>query len=452
MLHPYFIMSWNPSSLNVGDVWPKKSNGDNVSVNNLAYQQAGANYIFDLMLMQQRYDYDDTWWNEHDSPEAITAQLKALGYSDAYIAQFLNSNGGSSSMGDASFTQANGDNPAETAAAVTNSISGVSNSVSQAVQADTAAQVGEAQVQNLRSQAVKNSVDAGLAPSLAASTNAKNYSGAALDESNVTRNVHLNNLTDKEIDEIGEKINLTKEQIVNYQKQNYWYESVTVAELNESQARCQEFFTRAKLNLANVDVAKSEVNLNEELANESVERQYKTYVESQNISADTKLKDVNYQQAKYEFDYMVAHDGIKLDMDTQQKVGELIVRGKLDEAESYLMGQYKWQLFSRSGDDLGTRYKPSAVERDDDANGTLSMDIPGVFYRTMDAIGGLAPLMYLNSFGRGGITNVGKAAPPSYSNSKPNSSKPIPNRHYKVNGHDWRIDNYGNIWVDGKMQ
>lgn len=444
-------MSWNPPSLKPDDVWPN-SNGNNVNVNKLALQQAGSNYIYDVMLMQQRYDYDDTWWNEHDSPAALTAQLKALGYSDAYIAQFLNSNGGSSTQGDASFTQANGDNPAESVAALNNAISGSANSVSNAVQADTAAQVGQAQVENLKSQANKNNVDAGLAPSIAASQNTKNYSSAALDDSNVTRNEHLNNLTDKEIDDIGEKINLTKEQIINYQKQNYWYDSVTVAELNESQSRCLEFFTRSKLNLANVDVAKSEVNLNEELANESVERQYKTYVEAQNIAEDTKNKSVAYDQAKYEFDYMVAHDGIKLDMDTQQKVGELIARGKLDEAEAYLMGQYKFQLFTRSGDDLGTRYKPSAVERDNDEHGTLSTDIPGVFYRTLDAVGGLSPFMYLNSFGRGGVTNYGKAAPPSYSNSKPTSSKPIPNRHYNVNGHDWRIDNYGNIWVDGKMQ
>lgn len=437
---------WTPLNIGHGDFRP---NGQDLRPNKIAFEENLGQYWVDLLLMQQQYSYDDQWWNEHDSPNAITAQLKALGYSDAFISQVLK--GGSSSQNtDAPFATAQGSSPAQDAAAVSGALSGAVNSVSQAVQADTAAQVGQAQVENLKSQANKNNVDAGLAPGLAASQNTKNYSSAAKDDSDVVRNDVLNDFTREEIREIGKKIDLTEEQITNYKLQNYWYNDITIAELNESQARCQEFITRAKLNLANVEVAKSEVNLNTELAAESVERQYKTYVEAQNIAQDTKNKDLSYEQAKYEFDYMVAHDGIKLDMDTQQKVGELIARGKLDEAEKYLMGQYRWQLYCKSGETFGEFVLPS-----DGYDSGVRMNTFGVIRDAANTVF-QSPLMF--NIGRQGfslssprVSNGGKLLPQS-SRNPPGGFKPIPNKHYKVDGKDWRMDSYGTIWINGVPQ
>lgn len=403
-------MSWESSSLSIADNRVTDGNGDLLKFNLDAQRNAYAQYLMDILLMQQQYSYDDTWWNEHDSPNAVTSQLKSLGYSDAFISKVL-SGGSSSQNGQAPFVSASGTNPLQDIASLSGAISDSANSVSQAVQADTAAQVGQAQVENLKSQAYKNNVDAGLAPGLAASQNTKNYSSAAKDDSDVVRNDVLNDFTREEIREIGKKIDLTEEQITNYKLQNYWYNDITIAELNESQARCQEYFSRTALNYANVKVAESEVDLNTELAAESQQRQYKTYVEAQNIAQDTKNKDLSYQQAKYEFDYMVAHEGIKLDMDTQQKVGELIARGKLDEAEKYLMGQYRWQLYCKSGDVMGNWFVPSDGYDESNDRSKMRINIPKFTFDLFDSL----PV----HFGFGSYSNMGGRPLPS---STPNPS------------------------------
>lgn len=418
MVRHFFVMSvFNP----VKPRNPQDTDGDEIRLTHGQGDVPEGQYYYDLLMMQQQYAYDDQWWNEHDSLSAMTSQLRAMGYSDAYIANFLSNNGGSSQSSPANYVTAEGVNPSDVATSALNSLSGVSNSVTNAVNADTQARVGEAQVANLKSQATKNIVDAGLAPDLAASTISKNTSSSALDYSNVDRNSTLNELTAEEIREIGKKIDLTDEQIEYYQKQNYWYDAVTIAELRESGARCAEYFSRVKLNLANVEVANSEVNLNKMLTSESYSRINLNNTTAFNVAQDTKQKKLSYQQMKYEFDYMVAHDGIKLDWDTQKKVGELVLQGKLDEAEKLCLGQYKWLFYTKSGEVLGERYHPnevmSGVEED-----KISKDLPQVIYKTLGVLGpmlyGYGAASFYNGRGRGltpsrvSSTNPSSGVPP----------------------------------------
>lgn len=443
------MSTFNPLPLNPSDARAKKSNGKNVPVNSLAYEQNLAQYAVDVMLMQQQYAYDDQWWNEHDSPEATTAQLRALGYSDAFIANVLGG-GSNSQQGDAPFVSAVGDNPAESAAAVGNQITGVANSITNQVNADTQARVGDAQVENLKAQATKNLTDAGLAPGLVSSTIRKNDSGAALDYSNVARNNVLNDFTAEETRLVSKKIDLTEEQITNYQLQNYWYNDVTAAELRESQARTTEYFSRAKLNLANVEVANSQVDLNEMLTNESQERIYNIAENTANLRQDTINKEQQFKQMSYEFNYMISHDGVKLDMDTQQKVDALILAGKIDEAEKLCMGQYKLQLYRKSGETFGEFVLPS-----DGYDSGVRMNTFGVLRDAAKTVI-QSPMMF--NMGRQGfspsspsVSNGGKLLP----QSSPNPSggfKPIPNKHYKVDGKDWRMDSHGTVWINGVPQ
>lgn len=398
------------------------------------FSDSTANYLAQLGLMANQYEMSDQWWNEHDSPAAITEQLKALGYSDAFIAQVL-SGGASSNLGVApTASGGNGNGAMSNLNGAMSNVVGAADSVARSVEADTSAKVGQSQVVANQSQAVKNLAEAGVVGDVAHSNVVKNMSSAAKDVSDIERNTHLNRLTDEEVSQVAEQTNLTKEECRHYELQNQYYEEVTQQELNESRARCAEYFSRVKLNLASaaekysqIEVNESQIDLNQALEQESEARAH-------NVDVDTTGKDIQNKQMRYEFDYMVAHDGIKLDDDTQQRIDKLLDAGKVDEAERVCLGVYKYHAAVKYGN-VSSEWRSPSPSISSDVKQNSEIDLPHFMFETFKSL----PLgIYINPTGsfRGGFPAVKFPSPKSMKQTwNPND----------------RWDSYGNHWVNGKI-
>ena len=376
---------------------------NNVKVRGLS--DSAANSMWQLYLMNQQYNYDDQWWNEHDSPDAITSQLRALGYSDAFISQYLLGNGSSSKTSTVpNASGGSGSGAMEDMIGAANAMTNSAQSVSQAVQADTQAQVGAAQVENLKSQTNLNNVNAGLRPSESAATVHRDTEAGNESASNVVRNDTLNQLTKQETEKCKKDCDLTDEQITNYQLQNYWYDARTEAELNESYNRAALYFEQKLSEVKSREVMQADIDLKGALENEAnahaVEHRANAklagtqanYYSTLNQNAQTEGK---FLRADWDFRQKT---GVNVDWDTEQQAMKLWNEGKYEEARDVMLGMYKFQMWRHSAGMVGSRVIPTEVNRREGEFGDTGIYTPSVIHETLRDF---APLLY--GIGRAGF-------------------------------------------------
>lgn len=369
-------MSWNPSYYTGSNDYvtsrdPSETFLFDPNGNGRNWSDIRKNAYYQLVLMQQQYERDEQWYNDYESYAAKYRQLRDLGVSGRGAMQHLLSLGTDADSN--SSPVASGANQNSGFNAALDAMNGAAGNLNEALQVanqsqmvDSQIAVNDATAQNQLSEAANNrSFNPFVAPK-AESEIGKNVADANSSNSEARYKTSLTEWTEEDLKRVAADTDLTREDIKLRQKQHFWYDSLTISQLQvngtEAQkniAAAEELWTRSAVNRNEINVQDALIGVynSQELDNYQSAREHDARVSLINEQTNTQREITSGQQmdnvARAVDILPVLVGDLPYSAGDQAQMRQYLERGDFKSAQRLASSVWLFEMYAKNGQTVG---------------------------------------------------------------------------------------------------
>lgn len=302
----------------------------------------------DVALMNAQYDFDESWYNEHESFGANLDEMIAAGVNPIHAARAAMGNLASDS-GSQPAASSNGYNASEALLNGVNSIGSAIGSVNSSIMTDLAMEEQDAKINKMQSEAALNFANAGEVAGISASTQFKNYASGNKDNASVSNIEAQTKL-------FGEEYNLTVEQTRLAKQVADSFPKMNEAEYKNLCAKTSEYWSQVGVNKATVEQMEHEnslIDAEKVLTEAKIDTEHKERDKVVSEIAGIKLQN-NAQQQINEFQELI---GYPLDADAKDVMTGYIEKSDYEGLTNFLMCTWDWSYYNSNADANGAGMK-----------------------------------------------------------------------------------------------